>query len=66
MILLIKENTKVDFFYFIQSGKIDLVSNRNNIERHLLINIIYVILKRWNIKYKMNPINDKYRIDNNR
>ena len=58
--IIIEENTKVDYLYFIQSGKVDLSSDRNIIENHLLINIIYDILKKQNKKYKINSVNDKY------
>ena len=58
--IILKENAEVDYLYFIQKGKVVLTSNKSIIENHLIINIIYDILKKQNKKYKNNTINDKY------
>ena len=58
--IILKENTKVEYLYFIQKGKIDLISNKSVIENHLIINIIYDILLKQRKKYKNNTVNDKY------
>ena len=55
-----KENSKVDYIYFIKSGKVNLISNKSIIENHLIINIIYNVLKKQNRKYGNVSINDKY------
>ena len=55
-----KENSKVEYIYFIKSGKVDLISYKSIIENHLIINIIYEILKKQNKKFKKGSINDKY------
>ena len=58
--IILKENTEVEYLYFIQSGKVSLISNKSIIENHLIINIIYDILKKQNKKYKNGSIHDKY------
>ena len=58
--IIVKENSKVDYLYFIKSGKVDLYSNKTVIENHLIINLIYDILKTQNKDYENKSIKNKY------
>ena len=58
--IIVKENSKVDYLYFIKSGKVDLYSNKTVIENHLIINLIYDILKTQNKDSENKSIKNKY------
>ena len=58
--IILKENTPVDYLYFIKSGKVNLISNKSVVENHLMINLIYDILKKQNKNDKNITLNEKY------
>ena len=58
--IIIKENNKVDYLYFIKNGKVKLTSNKSAIENHLIINLIYNIFMKQNKNNKYNDIKEKY------
>ena len=58
--IIIKENSKVDYLYFIKKGRVKLTSNKSIIENHLIINLIYNIFMKQNKNNKYNNIREKY------
>ena len=58
--IIVKENTPVDYIYFIKNGIIHLVSNKSVVENHLMIKMIYDILKKEKRKDSNKTFNKKY------
>ena len=58
--IILKENSKVDYLYFIKNGRVKLTSNKSVIENHLIINLIYNIFMKQNKNNKYNDIKEKY------
>ena len=71
--IIVKENDKVDYIYFIRNGTVKLISNRSILETHIIIELIKNIFnknsedKNYNIENNDNNINNnkKYFLKNN-
>ena len=71
--IIVKENDKVDYIYFIRNGTVKLISNRSILETHIIIELIENIFnknsedKNDNIENHDNNINNnkKYILKNN-
>ena len=56
--IVVKENEKVDYIYFIKNGTVKLISNRSILETHIIIDLIKNIFNKNNEEKKKSDNNN--------
>ena len=62
--IIVKENEKVDYIYFIKSGTVKLISNRSILETHIIIELIKNIFNKNNEEKDINALTNINNIHN--
>ena len=62
--IIVKENEKVDYIYFIKNGTVKLISNRSILETHIIIDLIKNIFNKNNEEKNNDSHNNKNNYKN--